>query len=390
MDDTSLRKLIQADALNEGRSFLPGPRCDSDDIARSFDNNILIDGLRREEAYLILSALPKDCNRVYLTPLDKGLSGSKVFAGKYQINGKTSKLFVFKIGDIKKIKTEHYCIEHYVSPYVHGIYVPVLRCGMSKGLIVQEFAGLATNSKLVSLKEHVRTCESVEHIIEKLLGSRLSGFYGEATRLQHIFKVREIFDWYLSKVSDGNPFPADWSELIGWIHEQTGCCVKDPLKIINDVLKSTIRSPSTIIHGDLHSLNVLVDENCLCYPIDFAWCRDQISPLLDLTMLECSLKFLAIPRNSDLRTLIDIENDLCSCEFPHFSLGSVPYRAEIYNIFQAVLSIRRFSKKQFGISFDDYKKVLCIMTYVHSTHPKLNRPLVLASLYILCSKLGRS
>jgi len=139
------------------------------------------------------------------------------------------------------------------------------------------------------------------------------------------------------------------------------------------------------VHGDLHSQNVLIDERYECWPIDFAWCREEASPVLDFTMLESSLKFLAFPQRSALRSLIIIEHALAREPFPNIKIGAVPYNTEIGNVLRAVIAIRKFALDEMKIDFIDYRKSLCMMTYVHSTHPLLNRPFVLASLQILCA-----
>lgn len=95
-DDT-----IIADVIQNTRDFLPGPVPVAEDLRANLALPILVGGLDREEAALVLSALPKGAERIYLSPLDKGLSGAKVFSAWYDVSGRrVGKLFVLKVGDL--------------------------------------------------------------------------------------------------------------------------------------------------------------------------------------------------------------------------------------------------------------------------------------------------
>ncbi len=178
-------------------------------------------------------------------------------------------------------------------------------------------------------------------------------------------------------------YPEEWRELKTWVQGISGHKWVDVANIATHIKKQSINSVSTTIHGDMHSQNVLIDEREECWPIDFAWCRGEASPVLDFTMLECSLKFLAIPQRSDLHSIIKVEQQLCSEAFPSIKIGSIPYSKEIINVIEGILAVRKFALENIGINFVDYRKALFLMTYVHSTHPLLNLPYVLSSLQIL-------
>jgi len=379
-------ELIIDDLFTNGRLFLPGRACDAADVRAHFNSNILIDGLSREESQLVLSTLPRDSHRIYLSSLDKGLSGSKVFAGRYEVDGQpVSKLFVFKLGELSKIDNEHAAIERFVRPHIHGIVNPIYRRGKDIGLIVQELAGLGAKSSLRSLKEHARSSSDAASAIKRLLEARLGSWYLSPGKTHSSHELGRLFEWYLSKVTAPDPFPTGWAELKDWVRADTGLSNADVPTIIDEVKRRRISSATTIVHGDLHTQNVLIDEREECWPIDFAWCRDASSPVLDFTMLECSLKFLAFHQRSDLRSLIRVDHALARDVFPTIGVGSVPYNTEISNVLRAIVAVRRFAMDEMNIDFVDYRRALCLMTYVHSTHPLLNRPFVLASLQIHCA-----
>ena len=153
---------------------------------------------------------------------------------------------------------------------------------------------------------------------------------------------------------------------------------------MSSVLAGTVESPVSIIHGDLHTQNVLVDPNSReCWPIDFAWCREESSPLIDLAMLECSLKFLAIPMRSDLRTLLAIEMRLAEEPEPELGSLSTPYSAEINRIIRAVTILRNYVLSRLQVPFSEFRKLLLMMTYSLSILEGLNRPFVIGSLQLL-------
>ena len=378
---------ILADLFGNHRTFLPGKRCSRRLVAKHFNRAILLDGLDREESHLILSTLPAGADRIYLSPLDKGLSGSKVYSAKFDIEGRrVSKLFVLKVGSKDKLDAEYLAVEQLVSPHISGVGQPVYRIGRNKALLAQELAGLSSNATLVSLKNYIRSTTDPVRIIHRLLCDRLGHWYQQSRNKTHDrHKIASLFRWHLSKVT--RPiYPQDWVDLQTWVTKITGQGWGDIDSAIASVKSKSITTPTTIVHGDLHSQNVLVDERDECWPIDFAWCHDNTSPVLDFTMLECSLKFLAIPQRSDLRVLIGIEDRLAREPYPTIAIGEVPYSKEISSILKAIISVRRLAIEDMGISFDDYMASLCIMTYVHSTHPMLNLPFVLASLQLLIAR----
>ena len=380
--------IIIQDIFDQKRHFLPGKEPTQDQISDHFRKAILIDGLDQEEAYLILSTLPANASKFYLAPLDKGLSGAKVFACKYDINGnRASKAFVVKLGPLQKIKREYEAIENFVNPHLHGILSPIFRRGDRKGLVIQELAGLTANSTLLSLKQYIREKDNPQTIVDRLFRGRLGNWYQpKQLRQRFSFRLDKLFDWHLKKAPRDFEYP-DWGKLKDWTEQETGCSWRNIEELLTKVRQQRISSPTTIVHGDLHSQNILIDENKECFPIDFYWCRDAASPLLDLVMLECSIKFLVIPHRADLRSLMGLELALFDFVEPTPEFGEMPYHEEIRKGVRCIAEIRKIARDLFEISFDDYRLALWMMTYVHNNNPSLNRPYLLSSLQILSQKI---
>lgn len=369
--------------------FLPGGRPSTEQIISNFSFPILIGGLDREDASLIKSALPKDVSRIFLSPLDKGLSGSKVFLATYEISSrKVGKSFVLKIGSTRKLERERDAIERYVHTDISGINEPIYRKGANRSLLIQEFVGIS-KGKIVSLKEAVVMGLDPAPIIEKLLKERLAAWYaGKKKAVPTQIAINQLFKWHIEKSSPKieDVFP-DIS-VDGWIVKNFSINCDAVNKTFASVLESQIVASRSIVHGDLHCQNILVDENRVPWPIDFGWCHDNGSPLLDFVMLECSLKFLVIPHQACFSDLLSVERMLLEVATGGGPLDTIPYATEIANVIRGIDCIRNIAINDFKISFSDYKKALFMLTWALKTHPGLNRPYMIGSLCLLSEQLS--
>jgi len=379
---SNLVDTIIEDIIDNQRPFISGNRCNPDEVKKNLDLPVLFDGLNIEEKKLILSAIPKDCTGVLLSPMDKGLSGSKVFSARF-IRKRQSKPYIIKIGQKRKLEQEAFAIIEYACPHILGISPPILRKGLRKAMLVQEFAGVSPNSKLVSLRQYIRYSDNPKNLINKIFNGRFSNWYTDSGDTVSQFRLESIFEWYFAKVTIGNIYPDNWDDLKIWVEKISNIKWTNVQELIHHISPREIKSISSIIHGDLHSQNILIDESGECWPIDFAWCNDDSSPVVDAVMLECSLKFMAIPQRSDLRSMIEIENLLSLEAYPDIKIISMPYCTEISKAIEGVLEVRRIAIEEMKISFSDYRLALFAMTYTLSTRPQLNRPFALASLQIL-------
>lgn len=376
-----IRAAILDDIFTNNRMFLPGSPPNPDEVMGHFRRSILIDGLNDEEEALVQSMLPREVTGIYLRPLDKGLSGSKVYAAMFEKDGGLlSKVFVVKIGPREKINWEHNALRDLVAPHINNVMNPVYRQAIDLAIVAQQFVGVTDSSQLESFRYNCRKDKS-DKIVLNLFRKRLSKWQEKKSSARD-FTMRQIFDWHLTKVPT-DVYPESWSDLQEWVKKLSGYEWTGTVDHVKSILEDRLTCFPSIVHGDLHTQNLLIDEHGECWPIDFAWTRPHSAQLVDLAMLECSLKYMGIPRRSDLWTVLDVDLALAREYHPKLDLKKVPYRDEIRNVFGAVLAVREVARDDLGLSFENYRKGLAVMTYCLTAHPELNRPLVLGSLQML-------
>lgn len=375
------------DIFSRRWSFLPGPACEAADVRENLSRRVMAGGLTREEEVLMLSTLPKDAEGLWLEPLDKGLSGSKVFQAKYRLGGRSSKPFVMKVGPRLKIEREAKALAELVAPAILGIVPPVVRVGDGLSLVVQEMAALSESLNLESLRARVRRSDDGPGLVRRVFQQRLWPWYERGDVERQAFTMRQLFEWHLTKAPEfGVNFPPPWPDLFQVVEVVTGHGWGQVEMAVSEALNMVSTLPVSVVHGDLHAQNVLVDELGNCWPIDFGWTRDGSSPLLDLVMLECSLKFLVLPRRSDVRALLPAEQCLAGFDRTVVPAGT-PYGDEIERVFSAVEAVRAVAVEDLRISEEACRAGLVLMTYSLASHPGLNTPYVLSSLQIQSGRI---
>ena len=385
-----LQQQIAEDIFVNRRGFLPGKPCTESQVEANFSRAIEADGLTEEQRYLLLSTIPAETARVWISPLDKGLSGSTVILVRFSgTSGICSKQFVAKLGESPKLERELQAVQEVALPFIPGISAPVFRKGPSMSILLQDFAGLGNHRVLDSFRNYSRTNADCDRLIDRLFTVRFANWYAHPLPEQCQFQLKSLFSWYLTKAPTPNlVYPDRWRDLQDDVKAFCGMDWSGVPSQLSVLLERSIQSPKTPVHGDLHSQNILVDDTSECWPIDFAWARMDSSPLIDLAMLECSLKYLAIPAQTELFSLLRLELALLANPFSEPPLGNIPCAAEIGNIFRGIVALRRLASEHFHIDITDYLRGVAVMTYCSAAHPRLNRPYLLSCLQLMLGSGG--
>ncbi len=376
---------LVADIVDNRRSFLPGPLCDAAAIRVNVTRPVLAGGLSNVESVLLLSCLPAGSEAIELQEMDKGLSGSKVYQARVRRAGRVSKPFVVKIGPFSKIEREASALNELVAPTLLGIAPPVFRAWGDLGLVAQELATLSEHSVLESLRTRVRRTDDGPKLVHRILHDRLGAWYRASSSTESLPLAQLLAPYLRHSPTFGEAFPPRWDDLLAYVEEETGAPWTYVEPAVSEALAREVTLPITITHGDLHTQNIVVDDNDECWPIDFGWTRDDSSAVVDLTMLECSLKFLALPMRADVRTLIHQERALACFEAPP-PPGLTPYRDEVERVFNTVAAVRDYAFDSLGVPPNDYLAALLLITFSLATHPGLNTPYLLLSLQLLAER----
>lgn len=266
------------------------------------------------------------CNnsyRVFLAPLDKGLSGSKVYLARWKINSKlTSKYHVFKIGTFDKLQREENAIKHVASVVQQNFANADLfkHPSSDAALLRQQFEGgdLGEGRSLRLFINESRELEDVRKIIDDLYNSKLQAWNNvieidgddddDDDDETEFVKIKDALDWWLSKEDiEKAAIEIGRKQLEESIRKHFNINLADIKKSIDKIKEKEIRDEFGAVHGDLHSQNVIIDRNKEIHLIDFGWTGIKWR-LIDFIMMECSLKFLVAPPNSPLMDLLKLED----------------------------------------------------------------------------------
>jgi hypothetical protein len=274
--------------------------------------------------HLLLSDLDRNlvreavanADRVYLAPMDKGLSGSTVWQARWTLpDGRLSKLHVFKIGPTQKLEAEERAIIDIASVIDHGFPLARLYRASSsdRGLLRQEFAGDPSGSTF-SLRNFIRhpaynaQPDVLSELIARLYEGRLKAWhYGSSAALTLTQSIEVAVPWWRSKIN--LPLVArsiGYQPLDDELRRFHGISLPEMSERVDEIISQ--KRPMCIgpVHGDLHAQNVNLDDALNVYLIDFGnttftW------RALDFLILEAAVKFASAPAHAPLSSLLRCE-----------------------------------------------------------------------------------
>lgn len=326
---------------------------------------------------------------VELAPLDKGLSGSDVLLGRWDISGTPSKFHVFKIGDPKKLKHEFDAISKIAAPLVKNFpNVNFKRSADRKhGILSQEFMGESDGSTR-SLRQYIEAASDesqVTSILNRLYNERIIDWIPPETPKPIITTVRTELNSWIKK--------GDLSHAVKEVGEpgirrslldQFDLKFEELEKLSALAFSSQISVEKGPVHGDLHAQNVIVDLSERISLIDFGWTAVRWRAI-DYLWLECSLKFVVASPYASIVDLIAMEEIIDSAwdssSLDTSTLDGRLLSPSLKNIAAGVDVIRRNARQHLpSLTLQDYRKGLIAMAHALTTFPKLNRVYLMHSM----------
>ncbi|MFN8459995.1 MAG: phosphotransferase [Anaerolineae bacterium] len=307
---------------------------------------------------------------------------------------------VVKLASREMIETEHRNYQRHVERYIDGFRrtsIQDLRQTHRLGGIVYSLVG-APLDECMDLGAFYLTCPTKEVI------TALTNLFTRTCQLW--YKNREpnqscdLIDLYAKplKLSVHRLETAlrqidlaEWAGSANPLIPELKRQVVNPVEWFRRQLTLTSNVALCHIHGDLHSRNVLIDQNNQTWLIDFY--RSGPGHIFrDLTELESDIKFVLLT-NSDLSTLYQLELALLNAKYfddtptlPHFK------QADLRKAFEVIQSLRRIAGRLTNShnSMLDYYQGLLLQTLTmiyrqHVSAPKKRHAYLSASL--LCERL---
>ena len=290
-------------------------------------------------------------SRVYLAPMDKGLSGSSVWQARWLLEDNTlSRLSVLKVGPIKKIRKEYKAMKN-VATAVGDMpaFFKYVDSRHDRALLHLQFQGSTTDdNSAFSLRNYIRrpiynaTPNSVSEAIDRLYchSMRTWHYANRQGTTRHRSIAVEVPRWKnkidLHKAAGEIGLDALNADL----RRTYDVTVDDLANLVEMILYDKREMRWGPIHGDLHAANVNLDESHNVYLIDYGETRFGWRAL-DFIVLEAAIKFAAAPNHAPLTALLECEKSLDTPDAEAIGFDSLLYGDQLRKVSAAVKAIRR-------------------------------------------------
>ncbi|KAA1375945.1 phosphotransferase [Aeromicrobium fastidiosum] len=342
---------------------------------------------------------------VYLDALDKGLSGASVWQARWRTPRANvmSRLHVFKIGSAAKLQREYDAIVNYA--YAIDADTPkafLVRSKSGDGATALLRSEFVSDSPVSSLRDHLRGLESADAAVacmNSLFGDRMKVWhYDQSETVTESQPLHEALDWWVDRrdlVGSADRLGRAGAEaLVGASGVSSVLSLSDRVEeLSNEVVPIRLG----VVHGDLHTQNVLLDEAGKTFLIDFGWTAERWRAV-DFLMMECSLKFLVAPRSARMTDLLAMDDLISGHEFGEpADVGRIQKWADerlfgrlMSRVVGAVIETRRHAIASGAVGDGEtYTKGLALLgAGLSSMPPKINASLVLASTAHQVARLG--
>lgn len=285
--------------------------------------------------------------RVYLAPMDKGLSGSAIWQARWLLpDGTQSQLSVFKIGHLAKISKEHKAMKEVAAAVSEmPAFFFYSDPASDRALLHLSFRGSMTeDGKAFSLRNflgyplHNASPASVTQLVDRLYQVVMQPWHFSRTVVEQTRSIAEEVPRWKGKIDIKRAATGIGLAALNEDLKRTYDVTVDQLATFVDGVLSQQRvmrwGP---IHGDLHAANVNLDHNRNLYLIDYGETRFGWRTL-DFVILEAAIKFAATPHHAPVTALLHCEKSIDS--IAQQPLSEMLYGAELSNICAAARSIR--------------------------------------------------
>lgn len=283
-----------------------------------------------------------------------GFSGTRVFLIlPMKADGASDARVVTKIGPAEALRRERDNYEKYVAGALPFSVAQVREYYEEnhQAALNYIFAGGETLGKTVDFEEYYRSHTAHEVIgtltglLDKALGER---WYGASKPLNCPF--REEYGRHLPSEAELQSITRTIFPSLAFIdNDQVQIpdiseTYPNPLQLYPGLLDKTLEGRSSLVHGDLHWRNVLVDESGKGWLIDFAKVQTRHN-LFDFIKLETYVRLMLLPKESSAFTL----NEYAQFEgaLHETALGrktNVPTNAILTKAYDVIRAIRQIAQ----------------------------------------------
>ena len=363
--------------------------------------------LDERDRVLISRLIPANIKAIRYERIKSGFSGSRNYlVDPLDENGKPQKKSVIKIGEKAKLRQEYECYHAIIEPKIqHPLRVSqiffedeslaALRYEFASGIVGR---GSRTFKRVYEMSEteydkhfpdyHRTKMEFLKWKVGLLFHEMLAGFNhisGPSTQ-----KLGKEFADYVKDDQISKNFQAIMPQRLDdeaitlygsnfanprsfWIHK------------FKDCFQNCFLKP---VHGDLHSENVMIDDDGLIFLIDYGKTRNDGNLFTDYAMFEVSIKLDLISRNTPYPIILEFERSLYAIP----DLGAdLKYSGEYSSLRDACELISEVRKQAHKLTKDlklpstmanpfyQYLFALFPLTYAQLAFPDMNQQYALLS-----------
>jgi hypothetical protein len=338
--------------------------------------------------------------RVYLAPMDKGLSGSNVWQARWLLeDNNPSKLSVFKIGPAQKITKEYEAMAH-VATAVGDMpaFLKYVDAKHDRALLLLQFQGSTTpGNEAFSLRNYVRrpiyhsTPDTVCQVIDRLYCERMQSWHYVSRNLTTRNRTigAEVPRWKSKIDLERAAAEIGLNALNADLMRTHGVTVGDLAKNVETILNDKREMRWGPIHGDLHAANVNLDESLNVYLIDYGDTRFGWRAL-DFIILEAAIKFAAAPNHAPISALLECERSIDVSDANGLSYDNLLYGDGLQKVSMAARAIRRHCLASGAeAQFANYRAgLICVAAAFTSIEWLVNRRFLFHSIAYQCKVLN--